>query len=114
MATERDLRRLALALPETAEKLCYGTPGFYVRGKLFARLLETPGVVMLRVPDEQDKTALITERPAAFFTTPHYDGFAGVLLRLKEVRVAELRELVLDAWSTRAPKALLPEGVRDA
>lgn len=106
MATEDDVRRLALALPETAEKPMYGTPAFYVRRKWFARMREEPGVLAVPVPSEEHKLELVAARPDAFFTTPHFDGYAVVLVRLAQVDDEELRELLTDAWRLRAPKRL--------
>ncbi len=61
---------------------------------------------MVRVADEGDKRALISRRPEAFFTTPHYDGYAAVLVRLPEVASDLLAELVTDAWRLRATVTL--------
>ncbi|MFC5816434.1 MmcQ/YjbR family DNA-binding protein [Nonomuraea harbinensis] len=107
MATEDDVRRLALALPETGEKSMYGTPAFYVRGKWFARMREEPDVLAVPVPSEEEKLELTAARPGAFFTTPHFDGYAVVLVRLPEVDEEELGELLTDAWRLRAPKRLV-------
>jgi hypothetical protein len=105
MATENDVREIALGLPETEERPSYGTPGFRVRDRLFARIRE-PGVLMLRVADEGEKDFLIRAEPEKFFTTPHYDGYPSVLVRLAAVDREELAELLADAWRTRAPKRL--------
>jgi hypothetical protein len=109
VATEDDVRRIALSLPETAEAPSYGTPGFRVKGKMFARLREEPGVLVLWVADLGEKEALLASDPKKFFTTPHYDGSATVLVRLGAVGVRELRELLTDAWRLRAPKRLVKE-----
>jgi hypothetical protein len=103
MATEEDVRRIALSLPEVVEKPSYGTPGFRVKDRLFARLRE-PGVLVVWVVDEGDKLALIEGEPEKYFTAPHYDGHASVLVRLETVDERELRELLVDAWRVRAPK----------
>jgi hypothetical protein len=106
MATsEDDVRAIALALPETEERPSYGTPGFRVRDRLFARIRE-PGVLVLRLTDEGEKDFLIRAEPAKFFSTPHYDGHPSVLVRLAAVDREELRELLTDAWRARAPKRL--------
>ncbi|MFI7124225.1 MmcQ/YjbR family DNA-binding protein [Nonomuraea sp. NPDC050153] len=111
MVTEDDVRRLALALPETVEKTMYGTPAFYVRGKWFARVREegpaAAGVLVLPVGSEEEKAGLIAAEPAAFFTTPHYDGYAAVLVRFGAVDAEEMGELLADAWRLRAPKRLV-------
>jgi hypothetical protein len=106
MVSEEDVRRIALALPETAEKTMYGTPAFYVRGKWFARIKEEGDALVLPLGAEEEKAALIAADPATFFTTPHYDGSASVLVRLAAVDAAELGELLADAWRLRAPKRL--------
>ncbi|MBF8193314.1 MmcQ/YjbR family DNA-binding protein [Nonomuraea sp. K274] len=104
MVTEDDVRRIALALPETTEKPMYGTPAFYVRGKWFARIREEGDVLVLPLASEEEKAELIAAQPATFFTTPHYDGYAAVLVRFGAVDDVELRELLIDAWRLRAPK----------
>lgn len=108
MATEDDVRRIALSLPETIEKPSYGTPGFRVKDRLFARMREE-GVLVVWVPDELDKAALIASDPATFFTVPHYDGHPMVLVRLPAIDATALRELLVDAWRLRAPKRVLAE-----
>ncbi len=109
MATEADVRELALSLPETIERPSYRTPGFRVRDKLFARMREEGDVLVVWCADVGDKELLIGSQPEKFFTTPHYDGHASVLVRLPAVDRAELRELLMDAWRTRAPKRLVAE-----
>jgi len=107
MSTEDDVRRIALSLPETAEKPSYGTPGFRVKDKLFARMRPEPGVLVLWVEDLFEKEALLQSDPEKFFTIPHYDGYASVLVRLEAVDVDELTELLTDAWRVRAPERVL-------
>jgi hypothetical protein len=108
MATEADVRRIALSLPETTEKPSYGTPGFRVKDKLFLRIRAEPdcGLVVF-VADLGEKEALLASDPDKFFTTPHYDGHASVLVNLPAIETDELRELIVDAWRLRAPKRLL-------
>src|SRR5690349_141804 len=105
MATEHDVREIALSLPATEERPSYGTPGFRVKDRLFARIRE-PGVLMLHVADEGEKDFLVRAEPQKFFTIPHYDGHPSVLVRLGAVDRDELAELVTDAWRVRAPKRL--------
>jgi hypothetical protein len=105
VATEDDVRAIALALPETAERPSYGTPGFRVKDRLFARIRE-PGVLVLPVADEGEKDFLMRAEPEKFFTIPHYDGYPSVLVRLDAVDRDELAELLTDAWRVRAPKRL--------
>jgi len=104
--TESDVRAIALALPETEERPSYGTPGFRVKDRLFARIRE-PGVLLVWCADEAEKDFLIRAEPEKFFTIPHYDGYPSVLVRLAAVGREELTELLTDAWRTRAPKRVL-------
>jgi hypothetical protein len=104
MVTEDDVRRIALSLPETTEKPSYGTPGFRVKDKLFARVREEGDVLVVWCQDEEEKEALIASEPEKFFTTPHYEGHPTVLVRFGAVEVDELTELLTEAWRVRAPK----------
>ena len=106
MATEEDVRRLALALPEVTERPSYGTPGFRVKDKLFARIHQDGGVLVLWTADLLDKESFIDSEPDVFFTTSHYDGHPHVLVRLDRVDEARLRELLEMAWRVRAPSRL--------
>jgi hypothetical protein len=112
MADEDDVRRLALALPGVEEIDCDGFD-FRVGGQGFIwsyperrpgkpRVLRTD-IAVLFVGDEAEKQALLLGEPDVFFTTPGYDGWPLVMLRLGQVDVGRLRELVLDAWRMRAP-----------
>ena len=104
------MRRIALSLPETTEKLSYGTPGFRVKDKLFLRIRsEAEGGLVVFVTDLGEKEALLQSDPKKFFTTPHYDGYATVLVNLRAVGVKELRELITDSWRNRAPKKVLQQ-----
>jgi hypothetical protein len=105
MTTEADVRALALALPETEERPSYGTPGFRVKDRLFARIRE-PGVLLVWCADEGEKDFLLRADPEKFFTTPHYDGHPSVLVHLSAVDRDELAELLTDSWRVRAPKRL--------
>ena len=81
--TEDDVRRIALGLPATTEKPSYGTPGFRVKDKLFARIREEGDVLVLWCEDLGEKDTLVASDPEKFFTTPHYDGYETVLVRLR-------------------------------
>ncbi|MEV6605256.1 MmcQ/YjbR family DNA-binding protein [Kutzneria sp. NPDC051319] len=118
MATWEDVRRIALALPETGEKLSWGTPQWHVRGKGFVwdrplrqsdGLDEQGPILGVRVADEGVKQALIADDPAVFFTIPHFDGYPAVLLRLDRIGVPELDEVITEAWLLKAPKKLARE-----
>lgn len=128
MATWDDVRRIALALPETSERSDRGLNGWRVRDKGF--VWERPlrkgdlaalgpaapdgPVLAARVPDVGVKEALLADDPAVFFTTPHFDGYPAILVRLDEIDVAELDELVTEAWLTQAPKRLAKRYLDDA
>ena len=115
MADADDVRRLALALPRTEEIDSDGFD-FRVAGKGFVWSYpeRTPGkprrirtdIAVLFVGDEAEKQALLLGEPDVFFTTPGYEGLPLVMLRLAEVSVDRLGELVTDAWRMRAPEEL--------
>ena len=106
MVTQSDVREIALSLPATEERPSYGTPGFRVRDKLFARLRDEGEVLLVWCADEGEKELLIGAEPDKFFTTRHYDGHPSVLVRLCAVDREELAELLTDAWLVRAPRRL--------
>ena len=108
MATQADVRRIALSLPETTEKPWFNTPGFRVKDKGFLRIrTEAEGGLVVFVSDLGEKEALLASDPKKFFTTPHYDGYPTVLVNLKAVGVRELRELIIESWRVKAPKRVL-------
>jgi hypothetical protein len=112
MADADDVRRLALALPHATEIDSDGFD-FRVGGKGFVWSYpeRAPGqrrhirtdIAVLFVGDEAEKQALLLGEPDLFFTTRAYDGWPLVMLRLAEVDVQRLAELVTDAWRMRAP-----------
>ncbi len=120
MATWDDVRRIALALPEASEDTRRGQLFWRVRDKLFVwerplrqsdlRALgdaapEGP-ILGARVEHLVAKEAMLADDPAIYFTTPHFDGYPAVLVRLGEIAVDELEELIVEAWLCRAPKRL--------
>jgi hypothetical protein len=118
MADADDVYRVALALPHVEEIDSDGFD-FRVGGKGFVwsyperrpgkpRVIRTD-IAVLFVGDEAEKQALLLGEPGAFFTTPAYDGWPLVMLRLAEVDAGRLTELVTDAWRMRAPAALAGE-----
>jgi len=109
VASLSDVRELALSLPETIEKPSYGTPGFRVKDRLFARMREQPGVLAIWCADLDEKEFLIRAEPAKFFTVPHYDGYAMVLVHLEAVDREELLELLTESWRLRGPRRLVAE-----
>jgi hypothetical protein len=120
MPTFDDVRRLALALPETDEKLSWGAPSWRVKGKGFVweRPLRKADLKALGDAAPADnplgahvehlvaKEALLQSDPDVYFTTPHFDGYAAVLVRLDRIALPDLEELIAEAWLARAPEAL--------
>ena len=120
VATWDDVRRLALALPQTDERLSRGNLQWRVREKLFVweRPLRTSDLAALgdaapdgpilgaRVEHLGAREALLADDPEVFFTTPHFDGYSAILVRLERIELHELEELVVEAWLARAPKRL--------
>lgn len=119
MADQDDVRRIALALPETVEAedrfafsvLDRGKPRGFVwawNERVEPRKPRVPrdDVVAVRVVDLEDKEALLASGDEAFFTEPHYDGFRAVLVRLPLIDAAALEELIVDAWRCQAPRRL--------
>ncbi len=107
MANDDDVRRVALSLPETSEKPYNHLPGFRVKSNLFARIHEQPEVMMIGCADLEEKEELMAAQPDTFFSTKHYDGYPAVLVRLPTIGVAELTELLVEAWRRSAPKRVL-------
>ncbi len=115
-----DVRRIALGLPGTEEQASHGHPAWRVRDKLFVwerplrqadlralRVKAAEGPIMgARVEHLGVKKALITDDPEVYFTTPHFDGYPAILVRLDRIALDELEELIVEAWFTRAPKRL--------
>ncbi|CAA9249983.1 MAG: YjbR family protein [uncultured Acidimicrobiales bacterium] len=108
MATEDDVREIALGLPETTEAPWYGAPAYKVKGKGFLRLrTEAEGGLVVFVSDLAEKEALLASDSGKFFTTPHYDGYPTVLVNLEAMEVDELRELIIESWREKAPRRVL-------
>src|SRR5438309_2421278 len=108
VATEEDLRRIALSLPGTEERPSYGgRPGFRVRGRGFVGIWKDNASVVLLAESLAEKQALLSSEPRKFFTTPHYGDSPRLLVRLAEVDVEELGELVTESWRQHAPADLL-------
>jgi hypothetical protein len=106
VVTLDDVRRVALSLPATVEKPSYGTPGFRVKDKLFARVREEGDVLVVWCWDTDEKAALIESDPDTYFTLPHYDGHPAVLVRFDAVDVEQLTDILTEAWRVRAPTRL--------
>ena len=120
MATWEDVDRLAHGLPEVEDGSSYGNRAWKVKGKAFAweRPLRGPDLEALgdaapdgpilgaRVEHLVAKEALLADAPGVYFTTPHFDGYPAVLVRLGAIGADELEELLAEAWLARAPKRL--------
>lgn len=120
MASWDEVRRIALALPETSERSSRGIPAWRVRDKLI--VWERPlrradrealgddapdgPILGVHVADLGVKEALLADDPAVYFTTPHFNGYPAVLVRLDRIAADELAELIVEAWLLKAPKRL--------
>ena len=118
MATWADVERIATALPAVEEGTTWGNRCWKVAGATFVWVRplgkkdradlgdEAPDgeVLGVRVAGEGEKAELLAAEPDVCFTIPHFDGYAAVLVRLDDVAVDLLTELVTDAWRARAPQ----------
>jgi hypothetical protein len=113
--------RMALELPEAIEGERWGTRCWSVRGKAFvwerpfskadlARfgdVIPPSGTILaVSVEDLGEKEAVLAANPTSFFTIPHFDGYAAVLIQLKKVTKRPLQEAIVDAWLASAPRSL--------
>ena len=119
MATQADVRRIALSLPaveETAGRFAFSVLN---KGKLKGFVwvwmervtpkkprVPNPGVIAARVANVAQRDLMISADPEKFFTEPHYVGFPAVLVRLDAVKVADLKVLIAEAWRCQAPPDL--------
>jgi hypothetical protein len=120
VATWDDVRRLALALPETSERESRGSSQWRVKDKLFVwerplrkSDLEALGdsapdgpILGARVEHLVAKEALVADPSGVYFTTPHFDGYPAILVQLDLIAVADLEEVTVEAWLARAPAKL--------
>jgi hypothetical protein len=120
VADWNDVRRIAIALPQTSERPSHGNAFWRVRDKGFVwerplrasdlRALgdaaPTGPILGVRVEHLMAKEALVADDPDVYFTIPHFDGYPAVLVRLERIPLDELEELITEAWLARAPKRL--------
>jgi hypothetical protein len=116
-----DVARIALGLPGASERVSRDLRQWVVQKKLFVwerplrrTDLEALGdaapdgpILGARVEHLVAKEALLADDPGVYFTTPHFDGYPAVLVRLEEIGAGELAELIVEAWLNRAPKKLV-------
>jgi hypothetical protein len=100
---------IATTLPETEESTSYGTPALKVRGKLLARQRDDAEGRVVLMCDHSEKESLLAGGDPAFSTTPHYDGYAAILVDLELITQTQLRELLTEAWRRAAPAKLRKE-----
>ena len=125
MATQSDVRRIALKLPGTEEAENDFAFSVLNKGKAkgFAWVwkervdpkkprVPNPAVLAVRVANLGQREALIAAEPNKFFTEPHYAGFPAVLVRIAAVNVREMRTLLTEAWRCTAPGELVKPGKR--
>lgn len=120
-ATLDDVARIALDLPEVEEIQRHGARTWTVAGKVFAwergyskadvkrfgdAVPPEPPLLAVRTADLEEKEAVLSEGRKGFFTIPHFDGYAAVLIHLGTVGRRPLREAIIDGWSAMAPARL--------
>jgi hypothetical protein len=130
MATMADLDELALAMPQTTKEVTEdGRPSYLVHGKRYlihrgqrpdavdpATGERLDDVLMFRVEDLGVKELMLTDARRIYFTTPHFDGYPAVLVRIPDLArldLGELGDLVAEAWLTRAQKRLAKAWLED-
>jgi hypothetical protein len=127
MVSVDEAARMALVLPEVTEGERHGNRTWSVAGKAFAwerpfskadirrfgDVTPPPGPILaIRVADLAEKEAVLAANAKAFFTIPHFDGYAAVLIQLKAVTKKALQEAIVDGWLACAPPKLADAYVR--
>lgn len=107
MPDAHDVRRIALSLPDTTEKIAWSMPTFRVAGKMFATLPEDETSIAVRCPKEE-RDELVLAEPEKFWIAGHEAQFAWVRARLAALEDEdELRDILADSWRQAAPTRLL-------
>lgn len=119
MASWSDVRRIALSMPgSNEERSSSGKLAWLVNDKFFAwerplrksdlnalgRSAPTGAILGVRTADLEMKEVLLANDPKVFFTTPHFDGYPAVLIRLGKITPKKLKDVIVEAWLARAPK----------
>lgn len=108
MITLKTLRQMAKRLPGSREEPSYGTPGFKVGKKLFARMHQTEDAIVLFLNSVEEQARLIASDPDTFYITDHYDGYAAILVR-PTIPDDAFFDLLEQAWRRVARKSDLCE-----
>ncbi|MFD4628556.1 MmcQ/YjbR family DNA-binding protein [Streptomyces sp. NPDC058284] len=104
--TSDDVRRIALALPETAEKIAWGMPTFRVAGKMFVTVPDDETSFAVRCP-KVEREELVLAEPDKFWVAAHEAGSAWVRVRLEALDTEELTDILADSWRQASPPGLL-------
>jgi hypothetical protein len=127
VATLNDVEHLVAALPDVTAGERHGNRTWYVAGKAFAwerpfgkadvrrfgeQTPPTGPILAVRTEDLGEKEALLAAHPRTFFTIPHFDGYAAILIKLPETSAAELRDALTDGWLACAPAKVAAQFLR--
>ncbi len=127
MASWSDVRKIALAFPGASEGTAFGGAAWSVNKKLFvwerplrksdlaalgAKAPKGP-ILGVRTADLEMKDVMLASDPKVFFTTPHFDGYPAVLIRLDKIGIKRLGDVVEEAWLSRAGKRAVEEYLRE-
>ncbi|HKX73431.1 MAG TPA: MmcQ/YjbR family DNA-binding protein [Candidatus Saccharimonadales bacterium] len=105
MVTYKDIQKLALSLPETTEKLAWGSPAFYVKDKMFAAVRQDGKTLAISFPREERAIYVVTD-PKTFPDLEHFKNYDYMAIAMNHIKPSELEELLRMAWTFRAPSRL--------
>lgn len=128
MASWDEVARIALALPLASERISRERRQWRVKDKLFvwerplrAKEIEALGaaapdgpILGARVEHLGAKEALLADNPDLYFTTPHFEGYPAILVRLERIGTEDLEEVITEAWLARAPPKAAAAYLADA